>query len=204
MNWKQICLEDLIKEDSVKNEFFTRQICACGPKFAGYEKGMVIRMKVVLRKIVTLLLIGSIVLSGSVEKGQAAPGGYIFKYKGVSVQMHSDASKIIKKAGKVLKKKETKSCAYKGLDRVYQYKDFILATYSNSKKGKQYVNGIKFRTKNISTKEGIKIGSSLNDVVDKYGKAKDNFGVYTYKKGKSKLQFEIINEKVTTIQYVAI
>ena len=118
--------------------------------------------------------------------------------------MHSDASKLIKKAGKVLKKKESKSCSYKGLDRVYQYKDFILVTYSNSKKGKQYVNGIKFRNKKVATKEGIKIGSSLNSVINKYGKAKDNFGVYTYKKGKSKLQFEITNEKVTTIQYVGI
>ena len=29
----------------MKNKFFTRQICACGPKFAGYEKGMVTIMK---------------------------------------------------------------------------------------------------------------------------------------------------------------
>lgn len=160
-------------------------------------------MKTVLKKIITFVLVAAIVLSGNVVTGQAAPKGYVFKYKGVSVQMHSDASKLISKAGKVLKKKESKSCSYKGLDRVYQYKDFILVTYSNSKKGKQYVNGIKFRTKNVATKEGIKIGSSLNDVINKYGKAKDNFGVYTYKKGKSKLQFEINNDKVTTIQYVA-
>ena len=161
-------------------------------------------MKILLKKIVVLTLIAAIICSGSVEKGQAAPKGYVFNYKGVSVQMHSYASKIIKKAGKVLKKKESKSCSYKGIDRVYQYKDFILVTYSNSKKGKQYVNGIKFRNKKVATKEGIKIGSSLNSVINKYGKAKDNFGVYTYKKGKSKLQFEITNEKVTTIQYVGI
>ncbi|MCI6654913.1 MAG: hypothetical protein MSH21_06615 [Clostridium sp.] len=161
-------------------------------------------MKTVLKKLVVFVVTAAVILSGNVSTGKAASKGYVFKYKGVSVQMHSDASKLIKKAGKVLKKKETKSCSYKGLDRVYQYKDFILVTYSNSKNGKQYVNGIKFRNKNVSTKEGIKIGSSLNSVINKYGKAKDNFGVYTYKKGKSKLQFEITNEKVTTIQYVGI
>ena len=99
---------------------------------------------------------------------------------------------------------ESKSCAYKGLDRVYQYKDFVLATYSNSKKSKQFVNGIKFRTASVKTKEGIHLGSTLNDVQKKYGQKKGVFGVYTYKKGKCKLQFEITDGKVTTIQYVAL
>lgn len=134
----------------------------------------------------------------------AASKGYVFKYNGVSVKMKGDASKLMKKAGKVLKKKESKSCAYKGLDRVYQYKDFVLATYSESKKGKQYVNGIRFRTDKVATKEGIHLGSSLDDVFEKYGQTKGNFGVYTYKKGKSKLQFEVTDNKVTTIQYVAL
>lgn len=40
------------EENSVKNEFFTRQICACGLKFAGYEKGMVIKM---IERIKTVL-----------------------------------------------------------------------------------------------------------------------------------------------------
>lgn len=151
--------------------------------------------------LVVLTLVA--VLAGGVKTG-AASKGYVFKYKGVSVKMKGSAAKIIKKAGKPLKKKESKSCAYKGLDRVYQYKDFILATYSKSKKGKQYVNGIKFRTKKVKTKKGIRLGSSLNKVIAKYGQKKSKFGVYTYKKGKSKLQFEVTNGKVTAIQYVAI
>ena len=134
---------------------------------------------------------------------QAASDGYVFKYKGVSVKMHKSAKKIIKKAGKPQKKKESKSCAYKGYDRVYQYKHFILATYSNSKKGTQYVNGIRFRTKKVSTKEGIHIGSSLNDVFAKYGRKSGRFGVYTYKKGKCKLQFEIKDNTVKNVIYVA-
>ena len=66
------------------------------------------------------------------------------------------------------------------------------------------MNGIRFRTDKVATKEGIRLGSSLDDVFEKYGQTKGNFGVYTYKKGKSKLQFEVTDNKVTTIQYVAL
>ena len=53
------------------------------------------------------------------------------------------------------------------MDRVYQYEDFILYTYSNSNKGKEYVNGITFLTDKVKTKEGIKIGSTLKQVQKK-------------------------------------
>jgi hypothetical protein len=86
---------------------------------------------------------------------------------------------------------------------VYQYKDYILYTYSKSDKGAEYVNGITFRTSKVSTKEGIKIGSTEDDVLDAYGKAKPSYGVYTYKKGKSMLQIEVEDGKVTNIRYVA-
>ncbi len=155
------------------------------------------------RWVSRLIILALVVVMLGGVKTEAASKGYVFKYKGVSVTMKGNAAKLIKKAGKPLKKKESKSCAYKGMDRVYQYKNFILATYSKSKKGKQYVNGIKFRTKKVATKEGIRLGSSLNDVFAKYGQKKGKFGVYTYKKGKCKLQFEITDGKVTTIQYVS-
>lgn len=129
--------------------------------------------------------------------------GFVFKYKGVSVTMHGAAKKLIKKAGTPKKKVVKKSCAYKGKDRTYTYKDFQLKTYSKSNKGKEYVSEIRFRTDAVSTKEGIKIGSSLKDVEKKYGKAKPKFGVYTYKKGKCKLQIIVEEDKVTAIRYFA-
>ena len=53
------------------------------------------------------------------------------------------------------------------------------------------------------TKEGIRIGSSLKDVTKKYGKAKARFGVYTFKKGSSKLQIMLNGNKVSAIRYFA-
>lgn len=133
---------------------------------------------------------------------QAKPKGYVFTYKKVSVGMHDKAKKILKKAGKPSATKVKKSCAYKGKDRTYKYKDFILYTYSHTDDGEEFVNGVTFLSSDVSTPEGIKIGSTLDDVKKKYGKAKDKFGVYTYKKGKSKLQIEVTDDVVSNIRYI--
>jgi hypothetical protein len=117
--------------------------------------------------------------------------------------MHGSATKFLAKAGKAQKTKVSKSCAYDGKDRVYQYADYILYTYSKSDKGTEYVNGVTFRTNKVSTKEGIKIGSTEAKVLKTYGDAEAEFGVYSYKKGKSILQIEVENGKVTNIRYVA-
>lgn len=133
---------------------------------------------------------------------EAKSKGYVFKYKKVSVSMHGKAKKILSKAGKPTATKVKKSCAYKGKDRTYKYKDFILYTYSRTDDGEEFVNGITFLTSNVSTPQGIKIGSTLDEVFKKYGKAKDKFGVYTYKKGKSKLQIEVTDDVVSNIRYI--
>lgn len=133
---------------------------------------------------------------------QAASKGYVFTYKKVTVGMHDKAQKFIKKAGKPSATKAKKSCAYKGKDRTYKYKNFILYTYSNTDDGEEYVNGVTFLTTKVSTPEGIKIGSTLEEVIEAYGKAKDNYGIYTYKKGKSKLQIEVTDDAVTNIRYI--
>ncbi len=44
---------------SVKDKSFTRQICTCGPKFAGYEEGMVVIMK----KILSLIMVCTLVMA---------------------------------------------------------------------------------------------------------------------------------------------
>lgn len=129
--------------------------------------------------------------------------GYYFKNAGVSVTMDSAAKTLIAKAGKPQKTKVTKSCAYKGKDRTYQYKNFILYTYSNSEKGAEYVQGISFLNSKVSTSEGVKIGSKESLVTKKYGKAKEEFGIYTYIKGNTKLQIEVTDGAVSNIRYTA-
>lgn len=159
--------------------------------------------KAIWTKLAVCFLAVVIAVNAVTVPASAKSKGYVFKYKGVSVTMHGEAKKLIKKAGKPKKKTVKKSCAYKGKDRTYVYKDFQLQTYSKTNKGKEYVNEIRFRTNKVATKEGIRIGSSVSDVTKKYGNSKPKFGVYTYKKGSSKLQIIVDDDKVTGIRYFA-
>lgn len=159
-----------------------------------------------MKKVIKRLVVGGmmcVMLTSLVGSNvQAAPKGFQFVNKGVKVSMNSKATKFIKKAGKPLALKVKKSCAYDGKDRTYKYKGFILYTYSNSNKGPEFVNGITFLNNKVKTKEGITIGSSLKDVQKTYGKGSVKFGIYTYTKGKSRLQIEITDDKVTNLRYV--
>lgn len=159
--------------------------------------------KGLMRMVATMLVIMLSVTMALGVKVEASQQGYRFKYKNATVKMHGKAKKLIKKAGKIQKKVTSKSCAYNGYDRTYLFKNFMLVTYSKSKKGAEYVNCIKFRTKKVKTREGIRIGSSKKAVMKAYGAGSSSYGVYTYNKGKSKLQIEISNDKVTAITYIA-
>ena len=145
-----------------------------------------------------------IVIFGSANVVQAAPKGYGFTYNRVTVYMNGSAKKLLDKAGRPKSKSESKSCAYDGMDRTYTYKDFVVKTYSKSKNGTEYINSIVLLTSKVSTKEGVKVGSSKNDVIDAYGRATAKFGMYTYTKGKCKLMIEMdSHDKVSKITYLA-
>lgn len=154
--------------------------------------------------IVSVLLVS--ILFSTARVAEAAPKGYSFEYSDVTVYVHGEAAELIKKAGKPQKKKAVNSCAYKGQDITYEYKDFTLVTYTNKKGGTEYIQSIKFKNKNVKTDKGIKIGSKKNTMLSKYGK-KGTYnklsGTYTYKKGKMAIQFTIENSKVTAIEYIS-
>lgn len=135
---------------------------------------------------------------------ERADEGYFFDYKGVSVTMGDEAEPFVENAGKPKKKTAKKSCAFKGLDRTRTYPGFILYTYSESKKGEEYINGISFLADSeCTTKEGVGIGSSLDQVTDAYGDAKPTgSGVYIFKKGKTKLMIQVADDTVKNIRYV--
>lgn len=164
--------------------------------------GKQVRKRLAAAGMSLVLAAGALSAGGVPVTAQAAVKEFKFTYKKVTVQIGGPAKKLIKKAGKPVKKTAKKSCAYKGKDRTYKYKNFILYTYSNSDKGPEYINGITFLNAKVSTKEGIRIGSKYSSVKRKYGKGKNSFGIYTYKKGKSKLQIEVTDNKVTNIRYI--
>lgn len=159
-----------------------------------------------LKKITTKLLalaLALTVLAGGLCSAQAAPKGYKFKYKGVTAGMNDKAEKLIKKLGDVTPTKK-KSCAYDGETFTYNAKDLKLVTYTNKEGGTEYIQSVTFKTKEIKTAEGVKIGSKESTVKKKYGKnAKPDYGVYKFKKGKMTLYITVEDEKVTGIEYLA-
>lgn len=131
-----------------------------------------------------------------------AARGYSMKYDKTTVTPGAKASKILDKAGEPKSTKKKSSCATKGYDYTRTYEDFVLYTYTTSKKknAAEYVSSVKFLTDSVKTSEGIKIGSSEKTVKKKYRGAKENFGVYTKTKGKTKINIVISDGKVTEIE----
>jgi hypothetical protein len=108
------------------------------------------------------------------------------------------------------KVKKTNSCATKGYDITHTYSNFTLKTSTDSKTSKaaETVTSITLTTSKVKTAEGVKIGDTQKTVVKKYGKGKNNFGVYTYTKGSTKINIEFdstspkASSKVTGIEII--
>ena len=69
--------------------------------------------------------------------------------------------------------------------------------------GTEYVQSIKFTSKRQRPKKESRLEAKKKTMKKKYGRARDNFGVYTYKKGKMGITFTVDDGKVSAIQYVA-
>lgn len=129
--------------------------------------------------------------------------GYVFEYKGVSIAMHKEAAPILESLGDNMDYFEAESCAFQGMEKVYTYNGFELYTYEAD--GIDYIAAIMFLDDSVSTKEGIYLYSSLDDVLKAYGDDySEELGLYTYEIDKSKISFLIENNEVTSIEYTAI
>ena len=78
------------------------------------------------------------------------------------------------------------SCMGPGEDRVYTYKDYEIKSYYNN--GKDIVQEIDLKTKNIATPDGLKIGMTTDDIERVHG-APATPGDYTYVSGTTAVEF---------------
>ena len=86
------------------------------------------------------------------------------------------------------------------MDKVYTYSGFELHTYEID--GVDYVASILFLDDSVSTKEGIYLYCSLDDVLSAYGDSyTKGLGLYTYELDKSQISFLIENDEVVSIEY---
>lgn len=129
--------------------------------------------------------------------------GYEFENNGINIAMNAKVAPILKRLGEASDYFEAKSCAFEGLDKIYTYNSFELYTYEM--KEVDYVAAVIFLDDSISTKEGIYLGSTLDDVLAVYGdEYTEELGLYTYELDKAKISFIIEDDEVTSIEYKAI
>ena len=129
---------------------------------------------------------GSAGSAGTVQGGK----GYVFTYKGTTIQVDADAAPIVEALGEPASYYEAASCAFEGLDKIYSYSGFELNTYPSGEK--DLVSAVVFRDDSVSTAEGVCIGDTLD--------CTEEDGMLVYEKDGMKLCF-ILKEDVAAIEY---
>ncbi len=129
--------------------------------------------------------------------------GFVFTYNGTDIVPNAKMEPITTALGEPTKYFESESCAFQGKDKVYTYGSVVINTYPDS--DVDYVYTIELKDDTVQTKEGIYIGSSVDDVKAKYGEpAEDTGTALVYEKGTSTLNFGYADKVVTSIVYNAV
>jgi hypothetical protein len=159
-------------------------------------------MKKILTAIIIVLILAGCNGGKPVQSGEQSQG-YIFDYNGVAISVHTPAESVIEALGEPLDYFEAESCAFEGLDKTYYYSGFELTTYPDGET--DYIASVYFQDDSVSTKEGICIGSSLEDVLEAYGN--DYSGgdsTYVYTEDQGSLIFVVQDGEVISITYQAL
>ena len=126
--------------------------------------------------------------------------GYVFIYKGVTIEMDADAAPIVEQLGEPDSYFEAPSCAFEGIDKMYTYGGLELDTYPTE--DKDYISSIIFKDDTLTTVEGIGIGDSVSSLEAAYGTQwTDEDGMMVYEKDGMKLCFIIEEDSIISVEY---
>lgn len=140
-------------------------------------------------------------VSSTPDQSAYSSGGFVFEYNGAQVEMDALADPLIKQMGDDYEYFESASCAFEGKDKSYIYKHFELLTYPSAEGDR--VQAIYIKDDLVSTKEGLSIGSSIEDMQRLYGEGSRNGSEYTFEKGGMKLKIQVTDDKVSYITYAS-
>lgn len=127
--------------------------------------------------------------------------GYVFNYNGTDVVIDAEAAPIVESLGAPVNYYEAASCAFNGLDKMYTYNSFEVDTYPME--DVDYISGVILKDDAVSTKEGISIGNTRQDMIDMYGaEYQDEDGMCVYRSGSMKLCFIIDGDNIISIKYL--
>lgn len=93
----------------------------------------------------------------------------------------ADPAALLPALGEPLDRLEAPSCVHDGMDRVYYYAGYEINTNPTADGGEVIVS-IYLSDDSITTDEGLRIGDSADKIVQLYGEAAPEGGVYVYTK----------------------
>lgn len=126
--------------------------------------------------------------------------GYFFEYKDIKIGINDEAAPILEALGEPMHYFEAPSCAFEGMDKIYSYSGFEFTTYT--KDDKDYISSIVFLDDTVTTREGITLNASLEDIVAAYGSDYvESFNQYSYSDGNCVLSFIIEDGEVVAVEY---
>lgn len=153
--------------------------------------------------IAIILIVGGILLKDNknkpVEKTiSKVENVYSLKVAGKDIVLNEVYDE--EKLGKAESCFEVPSCAFEGMDKLYSYENYQIQTYQDGNEDKIF--SIDLLNENIQTTEGIKIGSTLEEMKKVYGENyTQNDTEYTYTLGKTTINFIVEDEKIATVNY---
>ncbi len=167
------------------------------------------RFLLILTLITALLLTscgGNASDNGNADKQDGGKDSKYF-FKAVSadnyyVKIDADMADVLKALGEPLSYFEAASCAFDGLDKTYTYSGFEICTRPDG--DKDYVNSIRLTDDSVTTSEGIYIGCTVEDVLEKYGDGTNTATLISYTDNNTTLNFILQNGIVVSIEYLPV
>ncbi len=158
-----------------------------------------------MKRILALILIALMLLAAvGCEEEPEEISFDALSVRGVKLALDAEAAPIVAALGEPRTFAETNSCYGDGKDKVYEYQSFKVTTYSMG--GKDYILAVEIfddADATLATPEGIKIGSSRDDVVKIYGECEDEASTkLVYECDGVRLRFWLDGGVVTGIKYL--
>lgn len=126
--------------------------------------------------------------------------GYFFEYKGIQIGINDEAAPILEALGEPMYYFEAPSCAFEGMDKIYSYSGFEITTYTKDKK--DYIASVIFLDDTVTTREGITLNATLEDIVAAYGSEYEkSFNQYSFSDGNCVLSFILEDNEVVSVEY---
>ncbi len=134
---------------------------------------------------------------------QTIQNGYVFLYDTIELMIDMPAKDVLEQLGDYKSYFEAPSCAIESTIRTYGYGSFEIDTYELE--GIEYISSIFFKDDTITTKEGVFLFMSKEQLFSIYGEDyEEEAGMLVYSKDNMKLKFVISEEVVSSIQYTSL